>query len=400
MRGVTDVDLAEEERYFDAQHGLDEAPPHLLGEPRRDDLPLGRQLAARLLHGDDALADLPQPMPLVDGLLDRDTTVALYGPSGAGKSFVALDLALSVAAGMPWHGHHVVAGKVLVVLAEGAAGTAPRVVAWKAQHDLAPVANVSWLPQAVNLFDERQRSAMLELVEIVRPDYLIFDTLARCIVGADENSARDMGRIVDTLDRIRRTTGACVMAVHHTGKSIDAGLRGSSALFGALDTVLRLEGADGYLTLTVEKQKHRADGDVLRFRLLPVADSLVVGPHSGLLDPNQLPRDAIAMLVALDELDLGAGVGATNWRRGSNIADRTFYRHLKRLQSLGFTANVGSEKRPLWTLLERGKQLVYCQGAKELPPTATAASAPDAATLPPPFRGGSSGSDTQNETLA
>jgi ABC-type glutathione transport system ATPase component len=38
---------------------------------------------------------------------------ALVGPSGSGKSFVALDWALCVAAGIPWHGRETIQGKVL-----------------------------------------------------------------------------------------------------------------------------------------------------------------------------------------------------------------------------------------------------------------------------------------------
>jgi RecA-family ATPase len=47
---------------------------------------------------------------------------------------------------------------------------------------------------------------------------VVIDTLARCMVGADENSARDMGEAIDALDRLRRAAGSCVLPVHHMGK--------------------------------------------------------------------------------------------------------------------------------------------------------------------------------------
>ncbi len=42
--------------------------------------------------------------PLVKGLLDQGALSVLYGPSNVGKTFVALDLALHVATGLPWSG--------------------------------------------------------------------------------------------------------------------------------------------------------------------------------------------------------------------------------------------------------------------------------------------------------
>jgi hypothetical protein len=372
-----EIDLDEEERWHDERQAMTPAD----------------RLRAQLLHGDHALANLPRPEPLVEELLDLNTLAALFGSSGSGKTFVAIGLSLSIAAGRTWHGRRVHGGKVLYVAAEGAHGLRDRTEAWKRHNGVRNVRDVAWLPTAVNLFTDDWQS-FAEVAAEFRPALIAFDTLSRCVVGADENSARDMGRIVDNLDRIRRATGACVLAVHHTGKNPDAGLRGSSVLAGALDTVLRLDGSDGYLTLRVEKQKYRADGEQLRYRLKPVERSLVVELHSGLLDAENLPSSAIEMLIALDELDLGAGVSSSAWESGTNVPRRTFYRHLKRLAAIGLSANVGSERRPLWTLQQSGKNLIECHGANTVPRSATAPSESDSATVPPPLWGGTNGTDT------
>lgn len=41
---------------------------------------------------------------MVKGWLDRNCLSMLYGPSNAGKTFVALDIAMHIAAGQPWRG--------------------------------------------------------------------------------------------------------------------------------------------------------------------------------------------------------------------------------------------------------------------------------------------------------
>ncbi|MCA1646651.1 MAG: helicase RepA family protein [Chloroflexi bacterium] len=51
------------------------------------------------------------------------------------------------------------------------------------------------------------------------PVALFTDTLARGMVGVDENSAQDMGLFIQTADRIRQATGATVVVLHHHGKS-------------------------------------------------------------------------------------------------------------------------------------------------------------------------------------
>ena len=51
------------------------------------------------------------------------------------------------------------------------------------------------------------------------PKLIIFDTLARCMVGGDENSPLDMGRAVAAADRVRVETGAAVLLVHHPTKA-------------------------------------------------------------------------------------------------------------------------------------------------------------------------------------
>ncbi len=204
---------------------------------------------------------------LIKGLLERTELGLLYGRSGDGKSFIALSAALAVAAdATDWLGRRVRGGSVLYVAAEGGGGFGNRI---SAAGKEAPE-KFRWLPEAVAL-DNPQELAELEMV-IRREwedgaDLIVIDTLARCN-SRDENSAQEMGAIVKAADRLRTAFGAAVLLVHHSGKNLDNGARGSSALRAAVDTELRVERSeDGVITLRATKQRDAELGDALHFRL-------------------------------------------------------------------------------------------------------------------------------------
>ena len=56
-----------------------------------------------LLDVEDVLA-LPDPEWLIDGIIPKKAIAQIYGAPNVGKTFVALDIALSIAAGVPWGG--------------------------------------------------------------------------------------------------------------------------------------------------------------------------------------------------------------------------------------------------------------------------------------------------------
>ena len=230
----------------------------------------GKADTFRLLSGEDLL-HLPPPEWLLDELVPVGFSV-LYGASSSGKSFVALDWALSVAAGMPWFGREVKRQHVLYVAAEGRSGLGVRFRAWRDAHGQPDCSRARFLPEAVNLRDDatiaKVRRTLDELPE--RPGLLVIHTVARTIPGADENSAKDLGEFVAAVDALR--AGGSVVAVHHTGKDAKKDERGSSALRAAADMTAKLERTDRSprLELTCVKVKDAADWPRLELALEPV----------------------------------------------------------------------------------------------------------------------------------
>lgn len=184
--------------------------------------------------------------PVVQNLFYRNSLTWVAGQSGTFKSFVTADLAFRYGAGdMDYHGRRMTTGRALLVIAEGAAGYADRKTAWEKHHER-EVKNVSIYPAPLQLGDTLKempalRSYLAEEDEAGRPfGLIVFDTQAMCTVGIDENSS-EMNQITNVLHRLREVSGACVLVVHHFGKDPRSGMRGSSMIYAAADTVAILK---------------------------------------------------------------------------------------------------------------------------------------------------------------
>lgn len=191
---------------------------------------------------------LPDLQWLVAGVLPAPSFAVMFGEPGAGKSFCALSLSLAVASGTPWLGRETRRAPVLYIAAEGVLGLKLRLRAHRVRFAVPPPsdAEMRFLPSAIEIMRPDHVAALLQKMAALafRPGLIVVDTLARVALGADENSASDMGRVVEGFDALRRETGAAVLAIHHSRK--DGGAeRGSSALRGAADVMIRCESVAG-----------------------------------------------------------------------------------------------------------------------------------------------------------
>lgn len=311
--------------------------------------------AVRLLSVEE-LEALPAPTWLIDQYVPAGSLAVLYGPSGGGKSFVALDMALSVAAGIRWAGFVTQAGPVVYVAAEGGAGLGQRVAAWKRARGIATVDKLWFCLEPVQLMDGTATRTFIETLETLPapPSLVIFDTLARCLVGGDENSARDVGLFVRGADRVRTSTGAAVMIVHHTGKN-GTSERGSSALRAAADVMLALQVEDDVIRLEVDKQKDAPAAPALYLRLEPEGNSCVVTLTDG--KPRKHGSLSKQQRRALETLSLLPDMcTASQWQAASGIPESSFFRVIKNLQDLGYVDTIGAGKNKGYRITDDGRQ--------------------------------------------
>ena len=304
--------------------------------------------AARLLTRSQ-LGSLPEPEPLIDNTIDRRTVALLAGYWGTLKSFIALDWALSIATGHNWQGRDTITGPVIYVAAEGAYGIHKRVDAWEyAWQKGKPTGDDMFrvYPAPINLTraDEvRELCAMADGMTLI-----IIDTVNRCAVGGDENSARDMGMVVDAFYRIREATGnGTVLPLHHTGKDKTT-IRGSSALEAGVDTIYQTEGDHNGVALKRTKRKDGPPDDLHQLRLLTVL-------MSGVVENNRvgLTISGADLLSHFQSHFSNTGATTTQLRESlPEMSKTTFYRSLNALITDGHIRNDGTEQRAFYRLTE------------------------------------------------
>lgn len=337
--------------WYDAGHTvvelnelIDMAPDwHPDGEPEPEQEEV-REPRFRLLTPAD-LMNRPAPRYIVEGMLIEGSTSAIVGPPAVLKSFVAKSLGFSIASGIAWNDRPVLAGPVVYVSAEGSAGLPARIRAWEIHHKMPAPDSMYFLTDAPQLMEPSDVEELLFAIHQLPspPILVVVDTLARTMVGGEENSAKDMGVYVSALDALRRETGAHVMTVHHEGKSGD--MRGSTALRGALDTEISIKRDDDLITLTCKKQKDAAEFEPITLiqRVVELGD----GQSSVILESVELTGGTVSMndKKVMDVLidTFGAqGATTTQWLtvcKESGITERTFYRARKNLVERGLVVN-------------------------------------------------------------
>jgi hypothetical protein len=214
----------------------------------------------------------------VEGLLIDGAMSVIYGESGCGKTFFALDLALHIAAGLPWRGREVERRGVLYLALEGSRGIRNRIAAFKSTASEADLP-LAYVPVAMNLLSpdgdtlrvvEAARAAAAHLA--IPVGFIVVDTLSRAIAGGNENASEDMGALVRNIDLIRQALPSHVAAVHHSGKDTAKGARGHSLLRAATDTEIEVsrDPLTKVSVARVTKQRELELGDEFAFRLSPV----------------------------------------------------------------------------------------------------------------------------------
>jgi hypothetical protein len=312
--------------------------------------------ADRLLTRSDLRA-LPDPAPLIDNVLDQGTTALLYGRFSTAKTFIALDWAASVATGRPWQGRRTEQRRVLYVVAEGAFGFKGRVDAWElGWHTKITDEALAILPVPVNLTDAVARSNLYTLVNWGGFDFVILDTMARCMVGADENSARDCGVVVEAMTYVLANTPGgrgVVLGVHHAGKD-GRTLRGSSAFEAGVDTVYFTSRDGGVINLDRTKRKDGPETDAHLLKLNPIegTGSAIVEVSHGLSHEGDDGSALATLRLIMSQHFVPTGATPTQLRQlavdDGPMSRTSFYRARAELVESGWLINTGTEKRPYY----------------------------------------------------
>jgi hypothetical protein len=230
------------------------------------------------------------------GLLPQECTAALYGPTGAGKTFVALHLAISLASGASWFGNKIEPGTIAYFASENRPGVEARGVA-AARHiglslgDLPieflppePIHTAGWADVMNEVLDRTELRYQRRLTAV------FLDTLGATFGGNDQNDSAKMTIAADAMQAVSERFKCAFVAVHHSGKDIQKGLRGSQVLKDRVDTVLALNKTrDGGACLTIEKQRNGPTDTVLTCNFAPVD----VDRGGGLVERTRVVADLV-----------------------------------------------------------------------------------------------------------
>jgi hypothetical protein len=206
------------------------------------------------------LGKRPDPVWILPNTVPAGLTV-VYGQPKAGKTFWCIELVTCFATGKPFHGAALgKSGRVLYVAAEGGGKAIyNRIMAVAIRRGIGAVElepNLEIVEHGMDLNNPQSVDEFLK----ENPgnwELVVIDTLARCMSG-DENSTPDMNMAVAECDRIRRKAGGDLILVHHQGWA-KARPRGASALFGALDGLIRVyRNPDRYTVVEVEALREGA----------------------------------------------------------------------------------------------------------------------------------------------
>lgn len=278
------------------------------------------------------------------GVVVREGLHVTGGPPKRGKSLLGLQKVLSRAAGVPWLGFSTTPGLSLVLQAEIPEPELQARARLMRTPLTAPVPTdaVFFVTNRGLRLDRRDDLRVIRtLIEGLRPDYVQIDPLARFFSG-DENSSRDVGRLVGSLDELIQTYHLAIELVHHTSKpSADDGragglrLRGSSALFAAVDAALVLDRtADGLFKLSFELRHGREPEPMLLRRT----------EHLW-LEPAGPPEDLLHVAEIVARLPLRYGQLLAAIQADLEVKKRTAEALVARSKKAGLIAVEGGEYR-------------------------------------------------------
>lgn len=306
--GAVHVAVAEENRARCRpplpDHEVRAVVEHALVQPHRGDFqPEARARSETPIEIIDAAdlvrRDFPNEPPALvgGGLIVPRAFVVNGGPAKRGKSLVVLNREICRAIGRPFLGFPTTPGRTLYVQAEipepqlkqrlvlmlSEAPTVGRLDGECLRGRLLTVTRRGLFIDELAGYD-----ALRRLIEQTQPDLVSLDPLARFMTG-EENSARDVGRLINSLDRLIQEYRIAIELTHHAGKSAAGDprqggqrLRGSSALFGAADTVTMLDRTQESWTLSFEL-RHAEEPPPMTLQRSPALWFTTAGPPEKLL---------------------------------------------------------------------------------------------------------------------
>ncbi len=280
---------------------------------------------------------------LIDELWGDEAVGIVGGEPKCCKSFLALDMAVSVAGGVPCLRRFAPTqtGRVLLFAAEDALHVVRQRlagIAAAAGRELADLDIHVITAPSVRLDVERDRDALAETIAALAPKLLILDPFVR-LHRIDENLSGDVAPLLAYLRELQRRYHLAVALVHHARKG-GAKMRGGQALRGSSefhawgDSNLYLRRHGDQLSLSVE---HRAAASIsaVALQLAIAGDAVALAT----IDRRPDPATAIAAIATSPIPSLQQNIEAQLAAAASPLTAATL-RKLCRVRNVTLTATL------------------------------------------------------------
>lgn len=317
---------------------------------------------------------------IIQNLLPASPSInMLYGPSGTAKTYFVLDWGLTLASGLgDWHGLKTKKSSFLYMCGEGFDAVAPRVRLWfQEKRLLDKIDDVPFyiMNSAIKFNEQKDYDAFQESLDfyfnMLKPEVVAIDTL-NLFMSGEENSVQDATNFIRALKTFAIDNMCTILLIHHTGVMTQDRARGSSAFFGAMDTVSAVsENASGNIILKQQKNRNKKIMTGIAFELEEhkIADWID-------LDTDEEMTDCILKKISGDgdgivgiysmkpeekfllEVCANKNAKRENWKKISRnelieYAEKSdIYKDSK--TSVKTLMNQKQKGRPLYKLLERG----------------------------------------------
>ena len=187
----------------------------------------------------------------------------------------------------------------------------------------------------VNEFIARVRS--------VGPVVVAFDTLSGCMVGGDENAAKDMGLLVHGCQTVSRAFDCFVQVAHHKARKGN-NERGHSSLRGAADIMVEIACKGHSVTVKCTKSKDSEPFATEQYTLTPHLNSAI------LKSLDALNKDQISIL---DTVDRYPGIKPKPLIEKTKVSQATVFRILRDFRAQELVTAVDSG---CYSITDKGKK--------------------------------------------
>jgi hypothetical protein len=210
----------------------------------------------RKLHwAEEAFEPQPPIDWIVNGLFSAGSVSVLYGDPGTGKTYALLDMGVAVALGEDWLDHPTKQSHVLFVDEEsGPRRLKRRLHQVLHSHNANKDTKLAFLSLPLfNLRDKNEATALQLFIQEAKAKLIIIDAMIDVLDGGDENIASVVQPMFRNLRTIATNEQAAFVIIHHPNRG--GGYRGTSAMEGAVDLMLKVTRNNDLLTFNSEKTR-------------------------------------------------------------------------------------------------------------------------------------------------